>query len=816
LHPITKIYLTPLLRSAWLSPSHSRSLARNASDLLRFHEEFLAELEGARKKGEGNVRRMSLDQREGIRAVAGCFVKAEPKFEIYTEYCLHHDTALAVANEQKGKTEWVAFMKECANEFQARTGQASRLHFTDYLIKPVQRICQYNLLLKELVRPTPDLALERSDLHTAAEAMRRVVARIDAAKSLKEAEARTERFWSRVEEDGRLPRHFIRHLGPLVISGALSVVPHGTYPPRPKYYGCFVFPTHMIIVRTRRAMCYELRHWLLLGPCEVRILDEGEGFLPNAWILQSPDASFELGASSPQERRLWIHYLRDTISLAQSVSAPLPPPAFRASSPNPRSSNSTPVLRARWSIDNATVAKRDPLLPRPLSAPPRRSNSIDLTDLFRREKVAGVVPPGRRASVDMWLEDVTTVECLAVRVWRGWGEESGGKEKRENREGEAGFRDEVVESMRANREGKNGEDIEVVVVMDVGKYGTETRAVERTDEEGTIMEEPELLEQEALGENNADVMLLLVQKDANNHGEVNKFAYGTAVSVQDPVLDHKLAESHQPPSAPTANDTESTTSTVELTPTTSGLQDSDSSDFSTLTASFVLTHLDVSEPVSAPTSDLESRLKKSLLHNVFSRLTRLAKGRRGERHDDLVTEGPSHNAGSLFTKAQEHLLLKPSSSTPLPARTRSIVPPSPVNPPPHFCTHLPLTFDGSAPPRLSLDLHLVERQKPKRWCCRKVGKNLVNDDNEDEGNKEWRHRETAGYDVEEGYDQSVPHPPITGVAPSALRRGRQRSTSMILTHGVGIVVEEGCEGVWRSSSMVLGRKRMETEAVRNE
>lgn len=371
-----------------------------------------------------------------------------------------------------------------------------------------------------------------------------------------------------------------------------------------------------------------------------------------------------------------------------------------------------------------------------------------------------MVPPSRKATVDMWLEDVTTVECLAVKVWKGWGEESVDKDKGENGDGELGFRGGMVEpAVTNNREGENEEDIKMVVVMDVGKYGTETRsAVERIDEEGTIMEEPE-----AMDENNADVMLLLVQKDAEDRDEVNKFAYGTVVSVQDPVLDHKSAESHQSPSTFTANDTESTISTVELTLTTSALEDSNSS---TLTVNFISSHLDVSEPVSAPASDLESRLKKSLFHNVFDRLTRL-KGRRSERHDHLVAEEPVYIAESPFAKVQEHLLFQSSSSTPLPARTKPTALP-PVNPPPsvnppHFCAHMPLTFDGSASSRLSLDLYLVGK------CRKKVGEDA---DNRDEGNKEWQHRETAGSNVKEGYNQSVPHLPITGVASSALRRGR--------------------------------------------
>jgi hypothetical protein len=74
-----------------------------------------------------------------------------------------------------------------------------RLDLHDYLIKPIQRICKYPLLIKELLKYTPSGCAEHSELKSALEKMEKVLVTINVSKGYAESEKLTWQFFRTCE-----------------------------------------------------------------------------------------------------------------------------------------------------------------------------------------------------------------------------------------------------------------------------------------------------------------------------------------------------------------------------------------------------------------------------------------------------------------------------------------------------------------------------------------------------------------------------------------------------------------------------------------
>ncbi|NWS18721.1 PKHG3 protein, partial [Pachyramphus minor] len=79
-------------------------------------------------------------------AVAVCFVTRSQEFTIYTQYCNNYPSSVAALSECMRSKVQARFLRDC----QERLRHA--LPLGAYLLKPVQRILKYHLLLQEIAR----------------------------------------------------------------------------------------------------------------------------------------------------------------------------------------------------------------------------------------------------------------------------------------------------------------------------------------------------------------------------------------------------------------------------------------------------------------------------------------------------------------------------------------------------------------------------------------------------------------------------------------------------------------------------------------
>eukprot|EP00158_Paraphelidium_tribonemae_P002923 Partr_v1_DN25782_c0_g1_i1_m74648 putative guanine nucleotide exchange factor len=86
-----------------------------------------------------------------LEKMGEAFLKVADFLKLYTMYCGNHGKAVAAIQKlQKSDQKFMHFIKDIQNR-----DDYTGLNLESYLLKPVQRICKYPLLLREILKKTP-------------------------------------------------------------------------------------------------------------------------------------------------------------------------------------------------------------------------------------------------------------------------------------------------------------------------------------------------------------------------------------------------------------------------------------------------------------------------------------------------------------------------------------------------------------------------------------------------------------------------------------------------------------------------------------
>ncbi|PWN95898.1 hypothetical protein FA09DRAFT_326505 [Tilletiopsis washingtonensis] len=224
-------------------------------------------------------------------------------------------------------------MSESASSSMLREG-AARLLFSDYFVKPIQRLCLYPVCLNTLLKHSPEDEDAHAPLLAALSTMRKVAEDVDRAGREREKDLMAELISSRIEPQMSVTPAFIGSLGHCLLAGALDVCHHHSIvnplsaPLRFKYQAVFLYRGFLTIAKVRKPHTYEPKHWFPLWAARLddASLTRGErsatassSVLPLSFrIICQGGHYFELVASSAREREIWIDHLSRAI-----VDAPL-------------------------------------------------------------------------------------------------------------------------------------------------------------------------------------------------------------------------------------------------------------------------------------------------------------------------------------------------------------------------------------------------------------------------------------------------------------------------------------------------------------
>ncbi|KAM8966775.1 phosphatidylinositol 3,4,5-trisphosphate-dependent Rac exchanger 2 protein [Pelodytes ibericus] len=162
-----------------------KTLFSNIEDILTVHKDFLSLIEESLQP-EPNAH----------QEVGTCFLKFKDRFAIYDEYCRNHEKAQKLLLELNKIRTVRTFLLNC---MLLGGRKNTDVPLESYLVAPIQRICKYPLLLRELLKRTPKRHSEYVCVVEALQAMKAVCSNINEAKRQMEKLEILEEWQSHIE-----------------------------------------------------------------------------------------------------------------------------------------------------------------------------------------------------------------------------------------------------------------------------------------------------------------------------------------------------------------------------------------------------------------------------------------------------------------------------------------------------------------------------------------------------------------------------------------------------------------------------------------
>ncbi|XP_032179082.1 pleckstrin homology domain-containing family G member 2 isoform X3 [Mustela erminea] len=287
LRSIVEDYLAPLMDGGVLGLSAEQvgMLFANIEDIYEFSSELLEDLEGSSSAG----------------GIAECFVQRSEDFDIYTLYCMNYPSSLALLRE-------LSLSPPAALWLQERQAQLRHsLPLQSFLLKPVQRILKYHLLLQELGKHWAEGpgAGGREMVEEAIVSMTAVAWYINDMKRKQEHAARLQEVQRRL---GGWTGPELSAFGELVLEGAFRGGGGGGPRLRGGERLLFLF-SRMLLVAKRRGPEYTYKGHIFC--CNLSVSESPRdplGFKVSD--LTIPKHRHLLQAKNQEEKRLWIHCLQ--------------------------------------------------------------------------------------------------------------------------------------------------------------------------------------------------------------------------------------------------------------------------------------------------------------------------------------------------------------------------------------------------------------------------------------------------------------------------------------------------------------------------
>ncbi|KAJ6660133.1 hypothetical protein lerEdw1_018060 [Lerista edwardsae] len=258
------------------------ALFGNIKDIYHFNSELLQELENC--------------ENDPV-AIAECFVSKSEDFHIYTQYCTNYPRSVAVLTECMRNKSLAKFFRERQEALQ------HSLPLGSYLLKPVQRILKYHLLLHEIENHL-DKDTEGYDVVLdAIDTMQRVAWHINDMKRKHEHAVRLQEIQSLLT-NWKGPD--LASYGELVLEGTFRIQ-------RAKNERTlFLFDKLLLITKKRDEMFTYKAHILCGNLMLVEVIPK-EPLSFSVFHYKNPKMQHTVQAKSQQDKRLWILHLKRLI-----------------------------------------------------------------------------------------------------------------------------------------------------------------------------------------------------------------------------------------------------------------------------------------------------------------------------------------------------------------------------------------------------------------------------------------------------------------------------------------------------------------------
>ncbi|KAK5672798.1 hypothetical protein QVD99_000292 [Batrachochytrium dendrobatidis] len=128
-----------------------RTIFSNTEQLILLHQDFLNQLCNRRIRDSGVV-----------QDIGDLFIRIAEDLKVYCIFCSNHSLAINYLQDRSLEREFNIFLQYCLMR-----PECQGMNLASFLLKPIQRICKYPLLLREIKKNTPDDHTDRDGLDKA-------------------------------------------------------------------------------------------------------------------------------------------------------------------------------------------------------------------------------------------------------------------------------------------------------------------------------------------------------------------------------------------------------------------------------------------------------------------------------------------------------------------------------------------------------------------------------------------------------------------------------------------------------------------------
>ncbi|OXV09890.1 hypothetical protein Egran_02346 [Elaphomyces granulatus] len=292
---------------------------------------------------DSRIKKATADPSEAVQ-VARELSKLSEDFVVYENYCSKYDLLYEDMDILRKTLSASAFFdqgiealaKSVASTTSRRLEDRKSMTLKDLLIKPVQRVCKYPLLLQDLLKCTPasDCPLAFSEINQVLDEIRLLLVKINTATGNPVHRDRIQKtivLQERLDYSGQdVLQNVYRQLGPMILCGVLHVAYQSSERVTGEYMVCILFSGYMVLAKgstDNRKLAVVACLYIL--DMTIDVLANGKEGLhcyhcPFSWkvIFQDYQESYELilSASSATEEKLWkMELLRASAALPSAL-----------------------------------------------------------------------------------------------------------------------------------------------------------------------------------------------------------------------------------------------------------------------------------------------------------------------------------------------------------------------------------------------------------------------------------------------------------------------------------------------------------------
>ncbi|XP_068570683.1 rho guanine nucleotide exchange factor TIAM1-like isoform X3 [Cebidichthys violaceus] len=445
-------YLTPLQKETFLTQDELDVLFGNLPEMVEFQVEFLKTLEDGTRLVPDLEKLERVDQFKKILfSLGGSFLYYADRFKIYSAFCASHTKVPKVLVKAKTDADFKAFLEE------RNPKQQHSSTLESYLIKPIQRVLKYPLLLKELYSLTDPDSEEHYHLDVAMKAMNKVASHINEMQKIHEEFGAvfdlliTEQSGEKKEVADLSMGDLLLHTSVTWINPPASL---GKWKKEPQM-ATFVFKmavvfvckegskqkkkmggSHRVSVSSEEKDPFRYRHMIPTDALQVRSLAnaDGEGSAVCEIVHTKsesegrPERTFQLCCSSPESRKDFLKTVHSILrekhrrQLLKTESLPLNqqyvpfggkrlsalkgarPAINRAASAPTRTLGRRKLVRNRFTIDTDIVFDGEP------GQDPASPQEPDSNQLQRDNEPDKLQQPELAGDTDRWVEEQFDLE----------------------------------------------------------------------------------------------------------------------------------------------------------------------------------------------------------------------------------------------------------------------------------------------------------------------------------------------------------------------------------------------------------------------